>query len=718
MAPFAPTVPNPNVAATADPEYTSYRWSRPIGPVEGNKSTEIALKGGAETLTGAVHAADSIIKHGLEAGIEHDAGAVRDAWGAELDQTLAAVRGQGQSTNTDGDKKLDILTSPSKEDAVPKDVKDIKKVLEGWDARKANGSVSDTQYRGVIDSLAKKYRNSWPGYTKEIDETFDQVTERGVANKFIASKVADLNAYAAAARESHNKFETLAMEGIKNIPGFESTAMLWRAGKLSDDLMAHKYNQGMMWKFAEEQAKSQLTVAEAGTKLEGMAAERYVKATADGLGKGILSTVGAVLDIPGGMDKLNAQIAKGDVDPEHVEMYAGQLRALVEQGKTKMRAQFSEKDASGRSPAEKLPEGQLEKLINDNQYIRGLQTTIDLLDNKEHGLATKAQRLLQGQAENDHWQAANEHTETGVAVRAADAMKGFDPAIRKIIEANVPGLTGLPGYFTNKFSILYGTQGLMNKPDPEIVTYNHQLEEASKNGLNDPYTFKRIFQEGMSKITATNVPTQVKLGYMLATFNPPNLGIINKVEPDHTDAKGNKIPGQVWLYNQFTNPGVASEVDRVATATNRPDLRDKYRNFVEKEGQQIMSTEMPKAFQWWNLPSFPKKTAEGTSAPNEMDNVQVNYDNINNEFVMNKKDVPRGSKYAKQNMQTREAQETLDKINTVVKNIGAMSKVMGTNPDADIYRLLSATETLNPLTVKMLEAMKNTIKKKPEEIQE
>lgn len=724
MAPFAPTVPSPNIAATSDPEYTSYRWSRPIGPYEGNKSSEIAFKGGAEALTGAVHASDSIIKHGLESGIEQDAGAARDAWGAELDQTLAAVRGQGATTNTEGDKKLDILTTPPKEDSVPKDVKDIGKVLAQWDARKANGNVSDSQYRGVVDSLAKKYRAQWPGYTKEIDETFDQVTERGVANKFIQSKVAELNSYAAAARESHNKFETLAMEGIKNIPGFETTASLWRANRISDDAMAHKYNQGMSWKFDEERAGSALKVAEAGTKLEALAAERYVKTTADGLGKGILSTVGSVLDVPGGMDKLNSQILKGEIDPQHAEMYAQQLRALLEQGKAKMRSQFNEKDEKGRSAAQKLPEGALEKLIDDNQYIRGIQSTLGLLDSKETGLATRAQRLLQIQAENDHWQAANEHTETGVAVRSLDAMKGLDPAVRKIVENNVSGLAGLSGYFSDKFNALYATQGVLGKSDPEVVTYNHAIEEGLKNGLNDPVTFKRIFSDGMSKIADANTPTSVKLGYMLASFNPPNLGILNKVEPDHTDAQGNKVPGKVWLYNQFTNPGIASEVDRVATATNRPDLRDKYRDFVEKEGQQIIASEIPKASNY--IPDNWATKAAGAvkdffTPPEDADHIQVTYDNINHAFKvepknkpslsMSQSDMPRLANFRRQ--QTL-AQESVDKINTVMRNMAAMSEIMHTNPDADIYSLLQSMGTLTPLTDKMLEAMKNTIKIKEE----
>lgn len=728
MAPTPPVNSINPIAATPDPEYKSYQWSRAISPIEGNKSSEISLKGFGNVLTEGVNAADTLIKNSLTNSIEDTAGSKRDAYSNELENTLSTLRAGGlkgadahAEASTDTVAKMDLLsTDKASKQPVPQDLQGLEGTLAKLAAAKANGKQSATQIDAQYEALAKQYRSRWPGYREFIDSTFDRVTQRGPANQLIRSRVAELDAFAANAKEAHNKFETLAMEGTKSIAGFDVTASLWRQGKLSDDQMAHKYNLGMKWKFDEEQAGSMVKVAEAGTKLEGMAAERFVKTTADGLGKGILSTVGSVLDVPGGKEKLDADIKNGNVDDTHALLYAQKLRALLEQGKDKMRSQYSEKGPDGRSIQEKLPEGSLDKLINDNQYIKGIQSTIDLLDSKEHGLATKSQRLLQAQAENDHWQAANEHTELGTTIRMLDAFKGLDPMTKKFLEENVPALTGASRYFADKFNTIYSGQGVLGKQEPEIVTYNHALDEAFKNGLNDPEAFRTIFNQGMTKIASPDVPTSIKLGHMQAVFSPANLGIINRIEKDHTDANGNKVNGKVWLYNQFTNPDIAKEVDRVATATNHPEIRDKYRNFVEKEGQQILATELPKAS---NIVSGGyiargfNAVKEFLTPPEGPDRILTSYDNINHTFKLDFANAPPKSNEAQTIVFKRQqamAQESLDKINTVIKNIAGMSNMMHTNPDADIYDTLSAMGALDPLIKKMLGSMQATAPKKEE----
>lgn len=685
MTAFAPTVPSPNVAATSDPEYTSYRWSRPIAPFEGNKSTAIAIEGGAKALEEGTNAADTLIKNHIAQGIEKEAAPVRDAFSNQLEGTLAGIRGQTASTPaamsyaetpTDSKAKLDILTDPGKEKNLPKDVQGIGPILDSLVNRKANGSISETQYRGQIDTLAKKWRNTWPGYTSEIDAQFDRVTERGVANDYIKSMVGDLNNYATAAKEAHSKYESMAFEGAKNIAGFDQTLARWKDGKISDGEMAHLYNQGMSYKFEAEKARSAVEVAEAGTKLAGIAAERYVKATVDAPIKQSLVQMGSVLGK--NLDQIHTEITNGTLDPAHSEQLATGLTVMRDQALANARKEFSNVNPkTGRTIAQDMPDGQLEKLINDNQYVKNMTATIDMLNSKEHGYATLALRMQTADVDNDLWKLRSDKTGVGTAVKALqDTQKLGDPATRKVLEGFIPDLTQLPDWFRNN-NVAMSTQAITGTEDKEVHTFHDAIDEATKNGAKDPVAFKRLFTTGMQHITDPGVSPAVKAGYLDATFNTKNLGLLDKIEDDHRDSKtGAMIPGKVWTFRQFTNDAVAAEVDKVAKVMNRPDLKDKYQEYVAKEGQQLISGQVSRLEEYFDNPYL-----------------KVSYDNEHQQFkAVDPFFKPRPMFGNNQSSPIEDAanQDSIDNINQVLSSIATMAKGTGQDPNMLTFELLSA----------------------------
>lgn len=711
MVAFAPTVPSPNVAATSDPEYTSYRWSRPISPFEGNKSTAIAIEGGAKALEEGTNAADTLIKNHITQGIEKEAAPVRDAFSNQLEGTLAGIRGQTASapaamsyaeTPTDSKAKLDILTDPGKEKNLPKDVQGIGPILDNLVNRKANGSISETQYRGQIDTLAKKWRNTWPGYTSEIDAQFDRVTERGVANDYIKSMVGDLNNYATAAKEAHSKYEAMAFEGAKNIAGFDQTLARWKDGKISDGEMAHLYNQGMSYKFEAEKARSAVEVAEAGTKLAGIAAERYVKATLDAPIKQSLVQIGSVLGK--NLEQIHSEIVSGDLDPAHAEQLNTGLTVLRDQALANARKEYSNVNPkTGRTVAQDMPDGQLEKLINDNQYVKNINATIDMLSSKEHGYATLALRMQTADVDNDLWKGRND-TKVGPLIRAVqDAQKLGDPATRKVLEGFLPEMTALPDWF-RRMNVKMATQGQQTSTaeDKEVLTFHDSINEAVDNGAKDPVAFKRLFTTGMQHITDPNVPAAVKAGYLDATFNTKNLGLLDKIEDDHRDPKtGAMVPGKVWTFRQFTNDAVAAEVDKVAKVMNRPDLKDKYQEYVAKEGQQLISQEIPRLEGYLQNPYM-----------------SVAYDSEHQQFTTkeNKGYKPdyaaQGGKRlglafqsAEQRQEIRKSQDHVDKINQVLSSVATMAKMTNQDPNQLAFEWLSMMAPPGSGTSKMLKAI-------------
>lgn len=703
MVAFAPTVPNPNVAATPDPEYTSYRWSRPIAPYEGNKSTAIAVEGAAKGLTETVNATDTLIKNHLEHSIEGDITPLRDERTAALEGNLAKIQAVNNPTptNVDNAKKLDILSGPPKDDNVPAEIKGLSKTLETEVSRRDNGSVSDAYYKGRLAMIAKKYRTDWPGYTKEIDETVDRISERGVANDYIKSLTTDLNKYAESAKAEHNKYETVALEGAKSIAGFDNIVAQWKRGLLSDDQMLHKYNQGMSWKFDKEKAESDVAVAEAGTKMAGFAMRKYATAAIETPLKSALATVGSVLDRKGGLEGIQADIRDGKLDPVAGQKMALTLTALRDQGVMGARAEVMKNPKY-----QDLPEGELDKLINDNPVTKNFNTIISLLNGKENSLAVLALQLSKTQAEQDKWNMVSDTSDIGLVLRSLDSLKDIgDPATRKLLEGYVGDLTNLPG-FVRKVQLRTATQGLgAPLEDKEVHTFNDSMNELIANKVKDPEVVHHLVDDSLTKITGPGTPDGVKLGFMQGFFNPKNLGNMEKFADDQRDPKtGQMIPGKFWLYRRITDAAVADEVDRVAKTQNNPKLRDQYSEYVAKEGQSLVSGIVPELE---NLMNNPYVSVAFDTEHQQFKITDTNY-KWNPDKVKGVGLIEDLYDFHKSGA----AHDIEAKLNQVLGSMSSMAKVTKQDPNALAYQFLS---TMLPSNSKALSAIRASVKDSKDE---
>lgn len=695
MVAFAPTVPNPNIAATPDPEYTSYRWSRPIAPFEGNKSTAITLEGASKDVTETANATDTLIKNHLDHSIENDITPLRDERTAALENNLAKIQAVNNPTptNVDNAKKLDILSGPPKDDNVPAEIKGLSKTLEAEINRRDNGSVSDAYYKGRLAMIAKKYRTDWPGYTKEIDETVDRVSERGIANDYIKSLTTDLNKYAESAKAEHSKYETVALEGAKSIAGFDTIVAQWKRGLLSDDQMLHQYNQGMSWKFDKEKAESRVAVAEAGTKMAGFAMRDYAKTAVEVPLKSALSTVGSVLDRKGGLDGIVSDIKNNSIDPVAGQRMALTLTSLRDQGIMGARAEVMKNPKY-----QDLPEGELDKLINDNPTVKNFNTVISLLNGKENSLAILALQQSKAQAEQDKWKAVSDTSDVGRALRGLEMVKDIgDPATRKLLEGYVGDFTNLPD-FVRKIQTITATQSLgAPLEDKDVHTFNDSMQELIANKVKDPEVVHHLVDDSLTKIVDSKTPDGVKLGFMQGFFNPKNIGNMQNFADDTRDPKtGQMVPGKFWLYRRITDAAVADEVDRVAKTQNNPKLRDQYSEYVAKEGQSLVSGIVPEL-------------------ENLMSNkyVSVAYDTEHQQFKItdtNYKFQPGQGTGLTQDLysfhQAGAAKDIETKLNQVLSSISSMSKITKQDPNALAYQFLS---TMLPPNSKALSAIVNSI---------
>lgn len=722
MVAFAPTVPSPNIAATADPEYTSYRWSRPIGSFAGNKGTGEAIEGVGKALEGGVNAADTLVKNTLTNSIEDTAGNVRDKYSANLDQALALA-----NANTEPEKKLDLLSSPDKASAenVPKDLKGLPDLLSKMDAQNANGKVSETKYRGDLSSLAKQYRAAWPGYREYIDSQFSKVTDTGPANDYIRTQVASLNAYVTAAKEGKAKDETLAVEGIKNIKGFDVTANDWHSGKISTEQMRHAYNQGMSWKFDQEKANSDFDVAEKNTKLKALTAEKAITQNIATPIKSIFATLTGA----DRLDKVEADLTKGDYNPEHAQMLSTHIASIIQQAKTAAQQLAEQRNAKGESWAENVGGARLKELIDNEPTVQRAEGIIKLLNAGSHDVAGLALRSTKAQLDEMKKDFFANGGDAAKDVKMFEILKdAMGPnqgeAMAKMYTQGRGLQDGID--FLRDYTVAGGTQP--NKGDPntpeekQIVTMKHAVDAFMGANVKDPAAYKRLYTDIGQHIADPAMSSRLKLGWSEMAFDERNIPLLNQFEKDHIDPQTNKvIAGPVWLYQQLTGKGNAESIEELDRLYPGSGIKNKYLNYVEKAGQQLITQEVSRP-QWPQvmqkagaaITAAPGKITEGLKNP---DQVKVSFDNENFKFTAlpNPPTGHSGGKGSIAELQVRGIQEYIDRVNIIMGAVQTTSKMGGEEPNAYIYKLLAAMgPNINPLADKMMQAVIQANTKKQE----
>lgn len=707
MVAFAPTVPSPNIAATSDPEYTSYRWSRPIGPFAGDKSSAESIEGAGKVLEGGVKAADTLVKNSLTNSIEDTAGNVRDKYSANLDQALALA-----NAGTDPSKKLDLLASTASQDkTVPKGLQSLPDLLAKMDTQNANGKVSETKYRGDLSSLAKQYRAAWPGYREYIDSQFSRVTDTGPANDYIRTQVASLNAAVGAMKEGRSKLDTLAVEGVKNIKGFDVTYQDWKSGKISDAQLTHQYNLGMSWKFDQEKANSEWDVAEKGSKLKGLKAEQAFTSDLSSPTKSIINNLAS----DERLDKVEADLRADRVDPVHAQQLSTHFAVIRSQI-----VNAAIERANNKGWAQDMDPKKLKELVDGNPDVMRLDNIIKLLNSGDHDVAGLMLRDYKATIDMGKHDFLVNGGDAAKALVAGEVLKGLGEnqsiAVEKLLTQG-KGLDDGKKWFDN-FNIRAGTQPNQGDtslpPDKQIITMSHAVEEALNNDIKDPKAFKQLYATIGQNIADPKMPAQLKAGYMQFAYDPRNIPLLNKFEPDHIDPQTNKvIPGRVWLYQQLTGEGNAAQVEAVDKAYPGAGIKDKYLNYVEKAGQQLISQEVSR-YQWPSLPKmFSGQFSTGPTAP-ESDPVKVSFDNENMKFEVKpaSRGLTHGATVATKQVQS--AQEYADRVNTVLGSVKTTAALGGMDVNAYIYQLLAAMgPDINPLAQKMLQAVitANTVKK-------
>lgn len=709
----APTPPvssvNP-IQATNDPEYTSYRWSRAISPIEGDKSSEILAKGGAEALGHAVNASDSIIKNTLSSDIEKEGGALVEARNAMLAHTLASIQGV-QGTETDGPQKLDVLTTPPKGSDLPAGVKDIGKSLDVMAMRRANGSVSETKFLGDMDAAAKKYRNMWPGYTKEIDSEFERVSQRGVANDLARSMTQDINAYNAAAKEQKSKLESLmqhAME-VDHIPGSDRWPTLFESGKKSADEIRHMYVSSMGRKYEADRLENEWKITEYGDKNRQNQAEHFYNHDVNNTIADVVTTISAETN----PQKVLQEVREGKTNPIHAEQVSSSYDAIIAQAyQASTDKLMNTKDKDGHTMYENIGAEKAKALFEDNPRIKLLRfVQSGLTGTKDHSVAMLAHNQLEAGIQHEQWKLANSDSLEGRAYTGSLVWQNAGAGGKLVADLLQSGLaSGALGHWATSQQMLGGAQAdkELTGDDKDLYTFKKSYDEAILNGQKDPRAFSNIASDISRHITDKNVPDRLKAGWMDYSYDGSNLPLLEQLAKDHRDpATGRMIPGKTWFYQNLTGEDHAAEVARVARTSGHPELWTKYQNYVEMAGKYLIDDEVNKSTiiqTVKNAGGYIANEAErliSDNIPDPEKSFRFSYDNEANKFYVS----PTSSFRPADRRYKQDMQDSVDKINTVVKSVSAMNKYSGGDPNVWLYNTLTPLAERDPRIAKMLSAL-------------
>lgn len=715
MVAFAPTVPNPNVAATSDPEYTSYRWSRPIGAFEGNKSTAIAVEGGAKALTEGVNAADTLAKNYIEQGIQRDGGALVDKETKNLEGTLSELRGDGTlayasadaNASTDPKQKLDLLATDKTSDA-PADVKAVGPMLDKLEARRANGSISETKFRGDVAAAASQWRAKWPGYVKEIDAEFDRVTQRGVANTYIQNMVRDLDAANTAAKTKQNAVHSLLThaEEVDHIPGANIWRQKFESGDWSEAKVRSMYNQTMSFKFVEEQAKSKVEMSSLADKTAASEGEKYINT----IGSNDIKNFFATVDPSEKPDKILSELRADSIDGPHAELFGSHIDATIRQAKARaMERAMNTKTSDGRTVLEAIGPEKFDKMFADNPYVKMAQSAVDaLVGSKDHSAAVLSANSLAALSNDDAYRLATSDTPIGRLYRAEKVWSKEGGMGGKLVADQLEnaGLVANARTWMDQGLIAGGAQPDKNASgdDKDLITIKSHYDEAVLNGRQSPAALKLLTDKVADRIKDESIPAKIRAGYAEMAYDGRNLEFLESLEKDHTDPQTNKkVKGAAWFYQNLT-----SEEHAKAAKALGPEVWTKYQNYVEKAGEYLIGTEAASsAFTNVHVPAPIKSAYDkfvGSRAEPEA-NFKFSYDNEANQFYVQPTNKGTSGDRPYFIRQQKLMENSVNNINTIIKSVSSMSKISGQDPNVFLYKTLAPLAETEPSVKKMLDAL-------------
>ena len=182
-----------------NPANTSF-WARPIEQPKSDVSKGITYKAIGSALGEGIKFADQYAREGIVAPTTaNEAGALRDQFVDALNTARESVEPQPLGAP----KSL----SAGEQKQLPQNIQNVGQKVDMLQKAMESGRLSETDYYGRVNALAKQLRSQFPGYRDEVDREIARVTGVHPANQYIRGMIGDMNHLISQHTQSKDRFE-------------------------------------------------------------------------------------------------------------------------------------------------------------------------------------------------------------------------------------------------------------------------------------------------------------------------------------------------------------------------------------------------------------------------------------------------------------------------------------------------------------------------------
>lgn len=726
---------NPQITPFNDPFREA---TRPVPGPAANTSTELALKTAGTGITGIAKIADEFMQNKVKNEATEGVDSIRDIFTQTLKTATQPQNTIPAPAQTAGGAKVDdpsLLDSNASAD-VPAPIQNgLQRVGVLNNARIASSGAKDDLYTGQLNSLAVRLRTQYPGYRPYIDEQISQMTGMNPANAQINSMLADLKTNQA----SQEKIKTDAYNDIRGLAG--ATVDGVTSSKMAQYLLNNWNNPQAVsnvneWMFRAKRTKSE---SDEKTLLVTQQQQDYdqLKARASSLFETNLD----------GMfnNHFYAHAKASDQNPSRdADMLADAMRNpgtyttdQISQATMRMSANRDAMISDMRSEAGKLvidpttgkpaldSRGNtysMNSLLGADAEARiqrkadGYNTVIKAATDKDVGTATYTARYgINSRSDLDHGIISKPENQalTRTEWMGTHMPQGVQGQV--LTEAMTAGIGKTLGNVYTDKTLDMMVPGNVSKRvasfKQDIIDLKNSIntgdaspEEKQKLAEGLVNNIKYLGNEPMGpKGVRMDDATQMRIASNY--FNPRNRDVLQQFKQGYyKDATGNPVPDSIWnsakpgliyvpgreaVWDKLTNPKVTDNMARLAKLPGGAKTAGEYVNWAESEHSQMATT----AIKTLNEIQDDARKGVGIDLKKGLD-VHLKWNSDSGEFTFIDKNEnpikvdpnappdPSGIKTFVQR-----AQPTLDKINSIGKNMMQIQDSLGNKQGMSAYYL-------------------------------
>jgi len=498
----------------------------------------------------------SAVDEGIQRNIKNDARAGVDAIQGDQGVNLGV-----QNANS---------TSPA---MTPKGVSDglaeAKRLTEAQQA----GRFSDTYYWGRLESLSRELRARYPGYREIIDQNLAGMTGSVPANALRRSILSEYESQQANQNAQAKEQNTFVQRNFDSIP--PELAQKWIAGQRDPQTFAAIQQQvaGRDWlKGQQQRITADISTQQAQNAFTGdKAAKSFSDLSTAVVNDGITRAIdGGPGGIQGVFQRVTQLQASGQaIPPEQQQQTLGAITAARAAAEADLRRRLTSPVSPGSSATFRSTindEAKVESIIAN--ALKPYDTILNLVTNKEYGLAAAAANYVKASKErdmailqnNDAWRklqalsGLGDQTVSGAVMQTSEGGKLRDAGARAILNLNTSGTlqppdgTNDPGQQID--NLKNNTRSDSNDRPQAIKTQMMSWAEA----LSNPGLAASATANAARNIFGTNGSTQDFLKKFVG-------------------------PEQKKVYGMLTSPAVTARMQAVSAGD--PNLWNNYRSWAE-----------------------------------------------------------------------------------------------------------------------------------------